>query len=120
MSQDLKITASADLGQAIANVEKFTDKLEGVGDAAIAAEKGFSNLPGSLNKTSQSLAKTAVEANKLDSSLGKNLVKGSNQANNALLNLGRVVQDAPFGFIGIANNINPLVESFQRLKAETG
>ena len=45
---------------------------------------------------------------------------GSAQAQQSLMNLGRVVQDAPFGFIGIANNINPLLESFQRLKAETG
>lgn len=44
----------------------------------------------------------------------------SAQAHQSLINLGRVVQDAPFGFIGIANNINPLLESFQRLKAETG
>lgn len=49
-----------------------------------------------------------------------NLVKGSNQAGQALLNLGRVAQDAPFGFMGIANNLNPLLESFQRLRAETG
>ncbi|HLF66642.1 MAG TPA: hypothetical protein VI522_03415, partial [Gammaproteobacteria bacterium] len=28
--------------------------------------------------------------------------------------------DAPFGFIGIQNNLNPLLESFGRLKAETG
>jgi hypothetical protein len=45
---------------------------------------------------------------------------GSNQATVALTNLGRVVQDAPFGFIGIANNINPLLESFQRLQVEAG
>jgi hypothetical protein len=45
---------------------------------------------------------------------------GSNQAAMALQNLGRVAQDAPFGFIGIQNNLNPLLESFQRLKAETG
>lgn len=50
----------------------------------------------------------------------KRLGKETPQATNALTNLGRVVQDAPFGFIGIANNINPLLESFQRLKAETG
>ena len=31
-----------------------------------------------------------------------------------------MLQDAPFGFIGIQNNLNPLLESFQRLKAETG
>lgn len=50
----------------------------------------------------------------------KDLKPGANQAGNALTNLGRVAQDAPFGFIGIQNNINPLLESFQRLKTETG
>lgn len=44
----------------------------------------------------------------------------SNQATNALTNLSRVAQDAPYGFIGIANNLNPLLESFQRLKVEAG
>lgn len=48
------------------------------------------------------------------------MVPGVRQADNALLNLNRVVQDAPYGFIGIANNLNPLLESFQRLRAETG
>ena len=46
--------------------------------------------------------------------------KGTNEAAFALTNLGRVAQDAPFGFIGIQNNLNPLLESFQRLKATTG
>lgn len=45
---------------------------------------------------------------------------GANQATLAMVNLGRVVQDAPYGFIGIANNINPLLESFQRLRAASG
>mgnify|MGYP006383673815 FL=1 len=65
------------------------------------------------------LASTAAAAVKTDSSLGK-LGGGANQATFALTNLGRIVQDAPFGFIGITNNINPLLESFQRLKLETG
>ena len=51
---------------------------------------------------------------------GAAVKSGSNQAANALTNLGRVAQDAPFGFIGIQNNLNPLLESFQRLKAESG
>ena len=38
----------------------------------------------------------------------------------AFTNLNRVVQDAPFGFIAIQNNIEPLVQSFQQLKAQTG
>lgn len=46
--------------------------------------------------------------------------KTSSSATQASINLGRVIQDAPFGFLGIANNLNPLLESFQRLKAESG
>jgi hypothetical protein len=44
----------------------------------------------------------------------------SGQATNALSNLSRVAQDAPYGFIGIANNLNPLLESFQRLQVSAG
>jgi hypothetical protein len=69
------------------------------------------------------LKQTDTELKKVASSAlqtGSNVAKGSNQAANALTNLGRVAQDAPFGFIGIQNNLNPLLESFQRLKAETG
>ena len=50
----------------------------------------------------------------------KPVIAGANLAGFALTNLGRVAQDAPFGFIGIQNNLNPLLESFQRLRAETG
>jgi len=50
----------------------------------------------------------------------KSLTSSSNAATISLTNLGRVVQDAPFGFLGIANNLNPLLESFQRLKTTTG
>ena len=69
------------------------------------------------------LKQTDAELKKVASSAlqtGQNVARGSNQAANALTNLGRVAQDAPFGFIGIQNNLNPLLESFQRLKAETG
>jgi hypothetical protein len=62
----------------------------------------------------------ANEASNSAAVLGGSVVKGSNSAAFALTNLGRVAQDAPFGFIGIQNNLNPLLESFQRLKAETG
>lgn len=49
-----------------------------------------------------------------------NTVKPSaDRVTNSLTNLSRVAQDAPYGFIGIANNLNPLLESFQRLRAES-
>ena len=62
----------------------------------------------------------AAEASKTAGVLGGSTVKGANSAAFAMQNLGRVAQDAPFGFIGIQNNLNPLLESFQRLKQETG
>lgn len=70
-----------------------------------AMKNAFGFLPPALEKTSNALQK---------------LPQVSNQASLSLLNLGRVAQDAPFGFLGIANNLNPLLESFQRLRATTG
>lgn len=130
-----------------AAANKITDSLHGVADEAKNVDKNliiiskdtekasvaFENtsvqagkltdklykLPTTTNQVSSSLAKTAVEAGKLDSKLLQTS-RASNTATQSLVNLGRVAQDAPFGFIGIANNINPLLESFQRLKAESG
>lgn len=50
----------------------------------------------------------------------KKIVQPTNQAGQALFNLGRVAQDAPFGFIAIQNNVEPLVQSLQSLKASSG
>lgn len=44
----------------------------------------------------------------------------SAQAGTAVNNLSRIVQDAPFGFIGISNNLQPLFDNFTKLKSETG
>ena len=62
----------------------------------------------------EGLQQTSVATNQLSSSLGK-LPSASNQANQALINSGRVLQDLNYGFMGIANNLNPLLESFERL-----
>ena len=50
----------------------------------------------------------------------KKTVTSSGQATLALSNLGRVASDAPFGFIAIANNIEPLIQSFQSLGKTSG
>jgi hypothetical protein len=50
----------------------------------------------------------------------KKTVSSSGQATLALSNLGRVASDAPFGFIAIANNIEPLVQSLQSLGKTSG
>jgi len=46
--------------------------------------------------------------------------KPTADATQSLVNLSRIAQDAPYGFIGIANNLNPMLESFQRLQKEAG
>jgi len=86
-------------------------KIVGVADMT-SLNKGLDNAKGKLDTFGKSVQNT--------SSGLKAAVPGTNQAAFALTNLGRVAQDAPFGFIGIQNNLNPLLESFQRLKLETG
>lgn len=50
----------------------------------------------------------------------KSFQKTTAQSGYAITNLSRVVQDAPYGFIGIANNLNPLIDSFVLLRKESG
>jgi len=94
--------------------------------------KSFQNgLKSATNPESVARLNRAIEATGdkikaikgFGSDAGDGLTKFSKSSNSAALasvNLGRVLQDAPFGFIGIANNLNPLLESFQRLGKESG
>jgi hypothetical protein len=119
--QGIEIPIGAPLGQLDKDLKNATNKISNFADTTLGK---FAIL----NKTKFTFGQNFIsEADKLASKgkgLGDNLsgplVKGSNQAAFALQNLGRVAQDAPFGFIGIQNNLNPLLESFQRLKAESG
>lgn len=72
----------------------------------------ITRIPAALTPIAPAAASATNALNKLQ--------PGANQAGQALINVGRVAQDLPYGFIGIANNLNPLLESFQRLKTETG
>ena len=46
--------------------------------------------------------------------------KSMGDASQSLINFSRIAQDAPYGIMGVANNLNPMVESFQRLAATEG
>lgn len=82
--------------------------------------EGANKVTTALDNTSEALKNTADEAKKAGTALNNNLAKGTGQANTAITNLNRVVQDVPFGFIGISNNLGPLVDSFTALKQSTG
>ena len=57
-------------------------------------------------------AKTGASFNKLGAGIGN--------ANGVAIEFNRIIQDAPFGVIGIGNNIQQLTANFAQLKATSG
>lgn len=109
MEEGLKLVISADASEA---VKAFSDTKNAAQSAANAFKGATPQFTNSQNQIVQA-------ANRVNTALS-NVKKPSGEATQSLINLSRVAQDAPYGFIGIANNINPLLESLQRLKASTG
>lgn len=124
-ANEIKIIIGGDAGgfanaanAAISRIDLLRGRLQKL-QAVAANTSDFAKL----NKALDLIKKTQAELGTLSRNVPdpfKGVTAGANQAGLALTNLGRVAQDAPFGFIGIQNNINPLLESFQRLKLETG
>jgi len=83
-------------------------------------EKSMSKAGSATAKASSDITKNLANTAKATAVAGQGVAVGANRAGMALTDLGRIAQDSPFGFIGIQNNINPLIESFGRLKTETG
>lgn len=122
---ELKINISA-------NVADANEGLSAVQLRAIQLEENIKKLQNTIaNTSSQKKLTVALEAlndqqkelTRLNNLAGQSLSKipqSAGQATATLTNFSRVVQDAPFGIIGIANNIDPLVTSFQQLKNTTG
>jgi hypothetical protein len=109
-----------------ADTAQFTKNLAELQRQLKAFQEGLKTATGadSVARLNRAIAETKSRMEALKGFQGvaglKDIAPGANQAANALGNLSRVAQDAPFGFIGIQNNLNPLLESFQRLKVETG
>jgi hypothetical protein len=99
----------------VSAVESQVSKLSG----------NLSSLKGELAGVSTSdwaknLASQAVIAQQATDKLANNMHAGFGRSTQTLQDMGRIIQDMPYGIMGIGNNIQPLVESFGRLKAETG
>jgi len=52
--------------------------------------------------------------------VGGKFAKQTGNGSNALMQFSRIAQDAPYGIIGIGNNITATVEAFGHLKNQTG
>lgn len=97
-------------------VKIFQASLKNATDPAriVALNQRIAELQRTISQT-----KGAQSIDALNNSL-RQLPAGANQATTALGNLGRVASDAPFGFIAISNNIEPLIQSFVYLKQQSG
>lgn len=95
---EMQIKIAADVSSAVSGLDKLGKELDQTGKDAV-------QLGNAVENASQKI---------------RTLPNVTGQATSTLTNFSRVVQDAPFGLIGIANNIDPLVTSFNQLKASTG
>jgi hypothetical protein len=110
----LEVGIGADITQLQASLIAAENELRGFqSEIKKTTDTGrIAELSQSIETTKQKIAGLNAEINKSPKKFG--------DATNALGNLSRVAQDAPYGFIGIANNLNPLLESFQRLSKTEG
>ena len=74
---------------------------------------------GTIKTLNENIANTSGKIAHLNDRLNQS-GKSMGDASQSLINFSRIAQDAPYGIMGIANNLNPMVESFQRLAATEG
>ena len=93
-NQMVKIEFDFDLGNVPASAKKFADYLKGI-------ETSSEKAKGQLKTLGNEIDKTADKMNKSGSALKK--------TNQQYMNLALVIQDLPFGFRGIQNNLPALL-----------
>jgi hypothetical protein len=126
---ELKIIISAENQKAIDELKQLQDKLfqlqetvknyKGDWPLTHTIETSIPKIQARITELQGTLTKASVAFDNFGNDTQK-IAVGSNRAGLALNDLSRIAQDAPYGFIGISNNLNPMLESFQRLQKESG
>lgn len=118
MAKELKIIIGADGAPLTKTLTELKHDL-----ASFKKDIETARDPGLITNLNKKIAETEKNM-KILRSAGLNafsgLKPGANQAAAALTDVSRVAQDLPFGLVGIQNNLNPLIDSFARLKQESG
>jgi hypothetical protein len=83
-----------------------------------AALKKATNV-GEINYLNSQIKNLNTTIGNIQTQMGS-AAKGTANATQSLVNFSRIAQDAPYGIIGIANNLNPMLESFQQLAKTEG
>ncbi len=130
----LSIVLNAETEKAQKAIEDFAKKfdveIKGAVSVYDAFEKKIKEVETALknSKSPEEVAKLTTKLREAKSAFNEiktgqfstqvaTAAKSSNQASFAVLNLGRIAQDSAFGFIGIANNIEPFIQSVTALRA---
>lgn len=111
------------------NLEQTRNQITAATNAAVGLGNAFNSIAGAgagLNRLAPAIRPVLTNltlippaANAAAASLAR-VRGGAGPAGVALTDFSRIVQDAPFGIIGIGNNITQLSESFGRLRASAG
>tara|TARA_R110000803_G_scaffold23069_5_gene56873 strand:+ start:4910 stop:6805 length:1896 start_codon:yes stop_codon:yes gene_type:complete len=91
-------------------------------DGTISSDRYYSAMAANsttLKKTTADVSKYKSAVNGVGTSTTK-MSKGVANGSSAMTAFSRTVQDAPFGIMGVSNNITNLTEQFGYLKARTG
>jgi predicted PurR-regulated permease PerM len=112
------IDLNINIGANVTDLQSQLQKAENLLKQFEAALKKATNV-GEINYLNNSIKTLNTQITNLGQQMNK-VGRPAADATNALTNLSRVAQDAPYGFIGIANNLNPLLESFQQLQKKSG
>lgn len=83
-----------------------------IGANVVGLTNGVNTATGQLDKLGKAAQATAPQVQKL--------TQATQGYNSVGVDFARIIQDAPFGIIGVGNNITQLAGSFQTLKNTTG
>jgi len=118
----LEVQIGADSSELSAEISAAEAKIERLRkQKAVQVKLGMdtSALTKSINESKTQLASLKKSLDNTGSSFSGMTPKVAN-GGNALMQFSRIAQDAPYGIIGIGNNLTATAEAFSHLKNQTG
>jgi len=119
---DLSITIggdSSDLSEEISRVERQLRTLERRREARVRIGADVGDLDRRISETTSNLSSLRNSLNQTTSSSDR-FNRSAANGSNTLTQFSRIAQDAPFGIMGIGNNLTATAESFAQLSSSAG
>ncbi len=119
---DLSITIggdSSDLSEEISRVERQLRTLERRREARVRIGADVGDLDRRISQTNANLSSLRTNLNQTTTAADR-FNRSSANGSNTLTQFSRIAQDAPFGIMGIGNNLTATAESFANLSRSAG